>query len=42
MRILKKYYEDVCKKKQEALKELYSSDYSISYRWQDLVKDAKK
>ncbi len=42
MNILKKYYEDVCEKRQEALKKLYTERHDTSYRWQDLVEQSKK
>lgn len=42
MKMLKKYYKDVCQKRQEVLKEMYSENYAISYRWQDIVEEAKK
>lgn len=40
MKFFRKYYEDVCKRRQEELSRLYTENLSTSYRWQDILKDA--
>lgn len=40
MKILKRYYENVCKKRQQELKEMWSERTPVSYRWQDIIKEA--
>lgn len=40
MKLLKKYYEDVCKKRQQELKKTWLEGTPVSYRWQDIVKEA--
>ncbi|GEM_PF-1237462 len=42
MGILKDYYRDVCKKRQEELLALYSENRDTSYRWQDIVEQTNK
>ncbi|WP_312091986.1 hypothetical protein [Aminipila sp.] len=40
MKWLKKYYEDVCRKRQQELKKFWLEERKTSYRWQDIVKEA--
>lgn len=42
MEMLKDYYKNVCKRRQEELTVMYAGNYEISYRWQDIVEEAKK
>lgn len=42
MKMIKKYYKEVCQRRMEDLKELYTGSHAISYRWQDIVEEAKK
>nr|WP_315020808.1 hypothetical protein [uncultured Aminipila sp.] len=42
MGILKKYYETICKKRQEQLMDLYIENYSTRYRSQDMVNEEKE
>lgn len=40
MKLLKKYYENICKKKQEEIKKTWNQGIKVSYRWEDIVRDA--
>ncbi|MFV0517486.1 MAG: hypothetical protein ACK5MV_08815 [Aminipila sp.] len=42
MELLKKYYEDICKRRQQELKDLYTEKHEVKYRWQDIVAEEKR
>ncbi|WP_312650954.1 hypothetical protein [Aminipila sp.] len=42
MGILKKYYETICKKRQEQLMDLYIENYATKYRSQDILDEEKE